>query len=251
MGQPLRPHFRRKSQPTAKRIGRGPIRSRFSKASLAAAFCNVEATAGLIISNCRWRGLHGLLSQAKTGWLGHVRHHNPRANSKGHGRTPGLVDANVRDGRSLSTSGNQHSQRRATGHAPRGSHSPSQSPASFFKRWAGPGTPKRALWWSKTVVHRLFWLLRSSQDEETVCQKARQSKMPTPKECPLESQTPRSIHSRVRSWINCMAGPGWMDCRPTENKSKWNPLLFLAGCWPTSPPQEPDGCAPQKGRLPK
>lgn len=181
-------------------------------------------------------------------------------------RTPGLVDANVRDGRSPSTSGNQHFPRRATskptarlGDPPLATPSPPLRVLFWKKDGAGPeGHPK---------IARCAGGLKELQvpiDCSGCCARLEGPKKPCAKraaspenyslqkEFPSESQTPRSNCLRECAlgsiaWLPC----GWMDLRTNQKrrKSKWNPRLVWVGCWPTNPPQEPDAFAPQKGRL--
>ena len=181
-------------------------------------------------------------------------------------RTPGLVDANVRDGRSPSTSGNQHSPRRATskptarlGDLPLATPSPPLRVLFWKKDGAGPeGPPKiaRCARGSKELQVPIGCSGCCARLEDPKKPYAKRPASPEnyslQKECPLESQTPRSIRLRKYvlgsiAWLPC----GWMDLRTNQKrrKSKWNPCLFWAGCWPTNPPQEPDGFAPKKGRL--
>ena len=181
-------------------------------------------------------------------------------------RTPGLVDANVQDGRSPSTSGNQHFPRRATskptarlGDPPLATPSPPLRVLFWKKDGAGPeGHPK---------IARCAGGLKEPQvpiDCSGCCARLEGPKKPCAKraaspenyslqkEFPSESQTPRSSCLRECAlgsiaWLPC----GWMDLRTNQKrrKSKWNPRLVWVGCWPTNPPQEPDVFAPQKGRL--
>lgn len=181
-------------------------------------------------------------------------------------KTPDLVDANVQDERFRSTSGSQRSPRRATSR---------QIARLGDPPLATPIPPLRVLFWkidsvgleghpkSACCIHHskklqvpigCFGCCARLEDLKKPCAKRNASleNHRPQKEFPLESQMPRSNCLR-----RCALGSiawlpfGWVDLQTNQKrrKSKWNPLPFWAGCWPTNPRQEPDAFSPQKGRL--
>ena len=174
--------------------------------------------------------------------------------------TLGLADANVRDGRSQSTSGNQHfpHQAASTPTARLGDLPP-----------ATPNPQPRVLFWEKDAggLEEHPKIVLGAVDSRRppapigcsgCCARLQDLQKPPATrhanlgnrrpqtESPSENRTPPA-----RGLGGCVLGStawlqhGWMGLRTNRRrrKSKWNPLLFWAGCWPTSPRQEPDGCA--------
>ena len=177
-----------------------------------------------------------------------------------------LVDANARDGRFRSTFGNQHCRHRAAS-------TPTARPADLPP--ATPSLQHHGLSWKKDadgleehprIALGAFGSRRppaptgcsdcSARLEDlrrlSAIRHANLGNRKPQTESPSENRTPRASGLPAcvlesTAWLQ----HGWMGSRTNRRrrKSKWNPLLFWAGCWPTSPRQEPDGCAPQKGRL--
>ena len=172
-----------------------------------------------------------------------------------------LVDANARGGRFRSTFVNQHCRHRAAS-------TPTARPADLPP--ATPNLQPRGLSWKKDAdgseehprialgavgsrrppapngcsdcSARLEDQRRPSATRHAnLGNRKPQTESPSGNRTPPASGLPVCVPGSI-AWLH----PGWMDWQTSRRrrKSKWNPLLSWAGCWPTSPPQEPDGCAP-------